>query len=282
MKYFYSLVKVSPNAMAGDEITIGLIAFSDKYYFGFSSNKINFVNRIVQLEDRMLIKMLRREIEHELTGLNKRLGKNPEKLIKFDSPLDFGYFSHLGVQHNNLIRFSKPVSVASAFDEITFRKLFSLAVDKNSKPQKIVKEAESLEKKVQVNLIDKVKDNVHTNYRFNENTLSGVYFPFTVDCIGRNGSIVAVKSIDFESSEPTIDRTISHFYMITNVLSGAYNTKGDITYIIANEPAKENTKVFQIWQNIKDHSKFQVKSPDETAEIVDYIQGHEVSKFLTE
>lgn len=116
MKSFYSLIKICPNTLSGDIITIGIILFNKcDYLVKFSDTKKNIAKSLVNI-DKDLIDFLSDEIKN-------KCNENNEFKIKFD------YFNYLSDYSNGLLKLSKPNTISLELAEKNLDMLFHYFVE---------------------------------------------------------------------------------------------------------------------------------------------------------
>lgn len=131
MKSFYSLIKIAPNEMSGDSLTIGLILSSiSGFKLMFSKNKMKLSKSLLTIEPTV-IDFIVHEINNKVHELNKCISLNNDGLSELETLLNSEYFSYLSKYSNGLLKFSAPNIIADDIDDVKFKKLFSLFVEYN-------------------------------------------------------------------------------------------------------------------------------------------------------
>ena len=209
MKSFYTLIQISPNPSAGDLITVGLLLKTENnIYLKFSDSKIKIAQRYLGLDEN-LIPYFKKQLEDEINSTNEKILNKPSDFFEISTFITSDYFSYLNKISNNLIQFSKPSHIAADFTSEQFLKFYKMMVDKTESDVLYETiEENKLSFNVREKLIQRVENKIHTNIVINKKILPSLYFSLNIDCIGKNGSIVSAKSIDFNSSIQTIERNI--------------------------------------------------------------------------
>jgi len=282
MKSFYVIIKVVAGPASQDSLAVGLILFDiGGFQISFSDRKIKLAQNILHGESELLgyfVEQLKRWIDE----LNIKIKSADSGLFphKYD---DVSYFQYLNKYSNNILQFSKPIQIEESTGSHTFRQLFILLVDSQAQPEHKVRNlSKEFELRIKHKLIDKVEEKVHTYLKLNEKALPSLYFTFVLDCIGMNGVITAAKSIDFNQTEKTIDTYLSHYFIISSLISRKYNLdkKENNFFLIADEPSKINSKEHMIWEHIREQKNIIVIDSEESDAVTKKIFETNAKKFL--
>ncbi|MHB8335802.1 MAG: hypothetical protein ACYDEE_00095 [Ignavibacteriaceae bacterium] len=281
MNSFYSLIKISTNPTSGDQITVGLLLKTEnRFFLKFSDRRIAVSLRLRDEEDRFF-SFFKNQLENRISEFNSNSSKIKSELFPPQSFLTSDFFSHLKKSSNNLIQFSEPSIVSGDFSEEQFNKLYEIFVEKI--PVTLSQESNKDEKlyiNVEQKLIHKVEKKVHTNYDITPKIVPSLNFSYKLDCLGKNGSIISAKSLDFNFTPQTIERYLVRYEVVLSKLSEIYGNGGNKAFIIADEPTIKNSENFNIWEAIKKSPFFEVKSSDNANEIADYIEQKNARMFL--
>lgn len=207
MNTYYSIIKVVPNSLSVDSISIGLILSDNtKIYIKFSDRKIKIAKNLIKGSSKIIDYYIS-QIENKIKETNKQAEQEINPVFDFPQKFSADYFQYLHKYSNNTIQYETPKLIDIKSSEAEFNNLFALLVDSETKQLKTNDNSFSqLKLKIERNLISKVKDKVHTNISFNEQNVTGLFFSCEVDCIGLNGSFTGAKAIDFTRSEQTIKK----------------------------------------------------------------------------
>lgn len=281
MNSFYTLIKISTNPTSGDQITVGLLLKTEnRFYLKFSDRRITASLHLRDEEDRFFT-FFKNQLENRIEMFNSEFTKNDSELFLPQTFLTSDFFSHLKKSSNNLIQFSEPSIISGDFSDEQFNKLYEIFVEKISVAisQERNKE-EKLYKNVEQKLIRKVENIVHTNYDITQKIIPSLNFSYKLDCLGKNGSIISAKSLDFNFTSPTIERNLVRYEVVLSKLSDVYGNGGNKAFIIADEPVAKNSENFNIWEAIRKNSFFEVVSSDNAEEVADYISQKNARMFL--
>ena len=142
MQTFYTIIKIAPNTMTDDCLSIGLLVCDgSKYWLQFSEERKNTSKRLMD-ENADAVDFIVKQISLHIQKLNKEIIKSNTELFPLNSLLNSEYFSYLNNYSNGLLRFSKPSFLNDVINEEKFLKLFALLIDKNIEREPKVKDTE--------------------------------------------------------------------------------------------------------------------------------------------
>jgi hypothetical protein len=286
MQTFYTIIKIAPNTMTDDCLSIGLLVCDgSKYWLQFSEERKNSSKRLMD-ENADAVDFIVKQITLQIQKLNKEIIKSNSELFPLNSLLNSDYFSYLNNYSNGLLRFSKPSFLNDVINEEKFLKLFAILIDKNIEREPKVKDTanDKFYAAINKNLIKKVEKKIHTKVNINSATLPSMYFQYEMDCIGLNGAFVGAKSIPFNKSVPTLDKDISHYIALISLLSTKYNkdVKNNNFFLIANEPSVINSPEHNTWENIINNPLFKVVNSEQVNTIAETVEKTKAKTFLKE
>ena len=286
MNTFYSLIKIVPNEMSDDSLTIGIVLSSPEgIRLKISKAKKTIAKSIIET-DGSFIDFIERELVGKIKEQNKLLRNNAHSLFETASFLSTDYFQYLSSYCNGLLIFTAPNMIADSVDDHKFLKLYHLFVDSSAEivhRDNSVKEYEKkFYTKVNTHLISKVQDKVHTHKPIESHMVPTLSSPFEMDCIGLNGALIGAKSLPFIQSKETLSKSINTYISVIVHLSVNFNRSFEKNkfYLIADEPDK-NTPVFNLWENLRQgDSILTVVSSEDSGEIAEFIETSGASKFI--
>ncbi|MAN58341.1 MAG: hypothetical protein CMC08_00720 [Flavobacteriaceae bacterium] len=283
MKNFYSILKLSPNIATQDSVAIGMLLFDGfKFRCYFSEKKKRLASNLLDNKNINLNFIVNQIIE-KCNSINS--DKEELKFFyKFDKLSEVSYFDYLSNYSNGLIQFSKPKLIYDEVDDNSYEKLihflFKEPVYKTNaishNPFKFTKDV------IEKNLISKVDKNVHTHYKFKPEVFPSIYFPYEMDCIGLNGSLIGAKSLSFDKSLSVIDKNISHYFTLISSLTSKYNKslKDNNFYLISDEPNEVGSKEHKLWESVRYNELISVINPEESKKVAELILDKKAAKFL--
>lgn len=277
MKSFYTLIKFSTNPVSSDQITIGLLLRSEnKFYLKFSDFQIKAALRLIE-DDSNFLNYFIKQLESRISEVNTSI-QNSNSLL-FDMPylLTSDFVSHLSKSSNNRIIFTEPSLVSKDINEEDFNKMFSLFVHKiDSTDEEESNKGSKLVSNIQQKLLSKVENLIHTNYTIDNKIIDSLFFRINLDCIGKNGSIIAAKSIDLSLSPQTIDKYLSHYSFVITKLK----TNSDSFYLIADEPESKSSDNYKFWEAINKEELYKVVHSENSDRIANEVEEKGATTFL--
>ncbi|MDA3854599.1 MAG: hypothetical protein PF444_10235, partial [Bacteroidales bacterium] len=257
MKTFYSLIKISPNEVSGDNLTIGIVvSCSNVLRVAFSKSRKQIATSISGVNSS-LINYVEREITNTVNKNNERLETEKGDLLNFPALLESEYFDYLSNYSNGLLKFSSPKMIATEINDSSFAKLFELLVDNSLVVDnlKIIEKDRDLRfyNMIEKKLISRVKSKVHTNIEINKSIVPTLFSPYTVDCIGMNGVLVGAKALPFSVTQDTILKSVNNYISIIAHLSSAKMKRlnDNKMFLIADEP-KKNVPTHKVWKQLNE------------------------------
>lgn len=286
MKSFYSLIKISPNSLSDDKLTVGIILFDGNHYKEkFSVAKTNLAKSLVDI-NKDLIDFVIKEIKNKIKETNALIKQSKDDLFGYDV-IDSEYFKYLNSYSNGIFKFSKPNYIAGAVNDSSFKKLYHLFVDskeKNEKSNEIVILEKEFYKRVNHNLIKRVEGKIHTNIILDSHIIPATS-TFKLDCIGKNGTLIGAKSLSFTQTKETLQKTVNNYISVIAQLSASYSQdlRSNMFYLIADEPTKKSSYESSYWNQLRKNEKiFRVIPSSESGEVADTVERNNAQMFLEE
>ena len=286
METFYSLIKIRTNQLSDDNVTIGLLLYNEMdFKISLSKNKITVAKSLLKSNSKIVDTVVK-EITYSLDKSNINSKVYKESLWNLDNKFDSKYFEYLSKYSNGFLSFTSPKFIDSKNSSESFEKMFKLFVDdkfgqeKENDDKKIVEQI--FNERIDKNLIQKVKQKVHTNYQFDNNIVPTLFNSFSMDCIGKNGVLIGAKSLSFTNTKETLHKNINTYVSVIAHLSASYNKdiKNNKFFLIADEP-KHNSEEHKIWKQIHDFdSIIKLISSDESEQVADLIINKRATTFI--
>ena len=286
MKSFYSLIKVHPNSSTEDSIVLGLIiSDSQSVRFKYSSLKKRILNSLMR-ENTKMLEFILKEIESSITkeNENKELGRTA--LFESSTKLSVDYFEYLSKYSNGVLKFTSPKLIDDTITDDRFSQLFYLLVGdtfeiKNDK--KIEKEARFY-KRVDKNLINRVKGKVHTNIELDSTFAPTLLSSFKLDCIGKNGSLVGAKTLPLTKTIQTLHKDLNTYISVIahlRELDGIKHKENQF-FLISDEPEVKSSDEYKVYKHLKDSEHlFSLINSQESERVAEIIEKKNAQTFLT-
>lgn len=286
MKSFYSMIKISPNEMSGDSLTIGLImSTSTGIKLRFSKTRKQIIKGFISV-DVSVIDTIEREVQNTVKELNNSDLIKKSGLFDLPTLLDANYFAYLSNYSNGLLKFSTPNFIADDVDDQKFNKLYSLLVENTQEVLLSDSPAKNMVnvfyKTIYEKLITRVKDKVHTNQNIDNKIVPTLFNAFEMDCIGLNGAFVGAKSLPFTQSKETLHKSINTYISVIAHLSSRFSKSinDNNFFLIADQPDK-NTEAYKLWDQIyKSENFLKIVSSNESDMIAELIESKNATTFL--
>jgi len=287
MKSFYSLIKITLNDMSNDSLTIGMLLSTPVgLKLQFSKSKIHLSKSLLPIENSV-VDFLVNEIQAKVEEQNNYISDHKNEIFELKHLLDSNYFTYLSKYSNGLLQFTAPNFIADSIDDSKFNKLFVLLVDnfeqKEVKDKSIKDEEKRFFEKIDIQLTQRVKDKVHTNYTFDNQIFPSLFNPFQIDCIGLNGIFVGAKALPFWHSKETLQKNVNSYINVIANLSITYNKQldGNKFFLIADEP-KNDSPNHALWQQLfKERTLLTVINSDESEKVAELIEKNHSKVFIS-
>lgn len=271
--------------LSNDSIGIGLVLSNNKeFIIQFSSSKIKIAKSLMGKNKKMLDHFIK-QIEHKIEEVNQYYQLESGNLFETPNTFNAKYFNYLHRYSNNTIQFSDPKYIKEDVSQKAYQKLFELLIDKipiENKKIIIDEKWEISQINIRSKLIDRVKDQVHTDFKFSSQQLPNLYLNFSIDCIGKNGVFTGAKSINFNQSEASIQKELSNYFAFTDILTAQFGKyKADnLFYLISDEPSAISSKEHQLWEKVIKLNNFTNIHSEEANIIADKIEEVKAVTFL--
>lgn len=281
MKTFYTILKISPNTVAGDLLSIGLLVCRrNEYWFRVSDHKKNIAKKLLGTKEKSVDFILKQLSLHlkNIVSTNKN-----NQFFPLESFITAEYIDYMNVYANGVMQFSKASFLDDDFNDEKFEKLYSLLIEKSQEleiPKFQVSKTEFFER-VESKLIHKVENRIHTHINLNDDVLKSLYFNIEMDCIGMNGSFVGAKSLPMDLSVQSLKRNVSDYLALIVLLSQQYNKPliDNNFFLIADEP-NIKTPEHKFWEEMREVPSFKMIPSDEVEQVSDIVVKTGASKFL--
>lgn len=283
MKTFYSIIRITPNSISGDNVSIGILLFDGiKFNYYFSDKKRKIAAKLLD-ENVIDLDFIVKQFAQRFDEINE--DSNDLKLFsRFDKLRDLSYFEYLNKYSNGLVQFSSPIFVNDNCNLFDIGKLANLLFDESILKLEAVAEVKSIETEqfITEKLINPVKDKIHTYYKFSTANLQSIFFPFEMDCIGINGSLIGAKFLPFDKTKQSLDTSLSHYITLISTLSNTYNKqlKENSFFLIADEPTDMNSPEHKLWEAVNSNELLKVIHPEQAAIVTELVFDNKAHKFL--
>ncbi len=284
MKTFYTIIKIAPNTLAGDTLSIGLLMHNGKkFWLQFSEERKSVSKKLLEKKAH-IVDFIAKQIRDKVDEMNNSLDAADHSLFSADGILNADKILHISNYSNGVVRFSEPAFLNDNANDEKFQQLFSLLIDKHQQKLKPTADEKDIifREKIRINLIERVQNIVHTDFEFTPDSLGGLYCNFNIDCLGINGAFIGAKAVPFHKKYEIIDKELSHYMTLISILKLSFERKSpdDHFYIIADEPTETNSKEHRTWESLRNSPAVKMIFTEDVALIALEIEENKATTFL--
>lgn len=196
MKSFYSIIRYASNQWSNENITVGLLAVSEKdIFFETSDHKIRLAKNLNPQANKLLEFSIDQfssfiEVEQRKFQNNFRADEWQPALLLEKPVLIHTLINKLYRYNSGILQFSALEFINKEFNQEVFEQYFNKIIgvpDSSSEEEKVPSEFfRSIEKK----LYEPLKDKIDVDYQLKKKSLPALYFDYHLDSIGVNGKVV--------------------------------------------------------------------------------------------
>lgn len=198
MKSFYSIIRYVNNPLSKENLAIGMILISgNDIFYKFSSEKINLAHKLNSSNEELLqytVKKVSDFIQNQL--------KEEISLFSRENKINLEYLNRLSVYNNGFLQFDSPAVLNLNFDRSKFENFFKKYIELNIKQPDKKAIDKSFEKTIKKVFQEPLSNLIDVNYKVKKENIPNLFFDYTLDGIGVNGSVYSLKSIDLNSEKP--------------------------------------------------------------------------------
>jgi hypothetical protein len=274
----YSILKITLNELLGDEVSVGLFIDTGKaLWFEYSEEELSKTKKLIPNGAENLetvIKTIKASISarhsEDFSPIQVFMNKDYSSLLY-----------HLSSTYNNLIKITKPKPVnINQFSETEYVKfyneLFKISPLIPAKPEKHESRRVISEK-----LIKPLKGVVHTEVVMSK-VFPELYFSTKVDCIGKNGSYIAAKHLDFEMSVQTVDTHFNHYNFLLDYIERNQEENCTAFILASPPPSNAHLTIHKMWDFMNNDNRFTIKPPEQSSDVVEYVFKTKATKFAND
>ena len=198
MKSYYSIIRFVNNPLSKENLAIGMIVISgSNVFYKFSKEKVGFTHKI----NSNNTKLLEYTIDKISNFIDEQL-KEEVSLFSKEVHLNFEYLNRLSIYNNGFLQFDKPSVINLRFDNEKFISFFKKYIELNLKETKKDVIDRSFKNTIQNVFHKPLKNVIDLDYKVRKEQIPNLFFDYTLDGIGVNGSVYSLKSIDLNSEKP--------------------------------------------------------------------------------
>lgn len=198
MKSYYSIIRFVNNPLSKENLAIGMILISGgKVFYKFSKEKINITHKINSNNSNLL--------EYTIDKISNFIDlqlKEEVSLFSREVNVNLEYLNRLSIYNNGFLQFDKPSVISLEFDNNKFNNFFQKYIELNLKETKKAIIDRSFKTTIKNVFHKPLIDVIDLDYKVKKEQIPNLFFDYTLDGIGVNGSVYSLKSIDLNSEKP--------------------------------------------------------------------------------
>lgn len=198
MKSYYSIIRFVNNPLSKENLAIGMIVISGgKVFYKFSKEKINITHKINSNNSSLL--------EYTIDKISDFIDlqlKEEVLLFSREVNVNLEYLNRLSIYNNGFLQFDKPSIINLEFDNNKFNSFFQKYIELNLREIKKVIIDRSFKNTIENVFYKPLTNVIDLDYKIKKEQIPNLFFDYTLDGIGVNGSVYSLKSIDLNSEKP--------------------------------------------------------------------------------
>ncbi|WP_179019165.1 hypothetical protein [Winogradskyella forsetii] len=198
MKSYYSIIRFVNNPLSKENLAIGMIVISEgKVFYKFSKEKINITHKINSNNSNLL--------EYTIDKISSFIDlqlKEEVSLFSREVNVNLEYLNRLSIYNNGFLQFDKPSVINLEFDNDRFNNFFQKYIELNLRETKKAIIDRSFKNTIENVFYKPLVNVIDLDYRIKKEQIPNLFFDYTLDGIGVNGSVYSLKSIDLNSEKP--------------------------------------------------------------------------------
>ncbi len=270
MKTFYSILSAVINPISGEKISVGLLlSDGNRSLFDFSENRLSLLNSLIDKETRRFIRQYLKSVETVLC----KIDISQDQLTIFDEAgknllVNEPYISYLSIYNQNVVSFSKPVSIEVKVEEQVFTTLFSRFIDDETNLKSHLKNHFQV---IKSDFLPQIREYYSIEKEITPDRFRQILLPVSIDLLGKNDRHVSGQFFDLEKSVYHIKNDWFDYNQVNKVI------KPGKKFVISAEPEKSKfPQQHYFWKElrkIKAHTFLDVSNLEE---IKEYAKKHDV------
>lgn len=270
MKTFYSILSAVINPVSGEKISVGLLlSDGNRSLFDFSENRLSLLNSLIDKETRRFIRQYLKSVEAVLC----KIDINQDQLTILDEAgknlmVNEPYISYLSVYNQNVISFSKPVSIDVKVEEQIFTALFSKFIDDETNVKSHLKNHFQV---IKSDFLPRIRNYYSIEKEITPDQFKQILLPVSIDLLGKNDKYVTGQFFDLEKSVYHIKNDWFDYNQVNKVIRSGKK------FVISAEPDKAKfPQQHYFWEELRKIKAHTFLDVSDLEEIEDYAKKHEV------
>jgi hypothetical protein len=270
MKTFYSILSAVINSVSGEKISLGLLLSNgNKSFFDYSESRLSLLSSLIDKESKKFIRQYLKSIE----GVIEKIDINQDQFTILDEVgknliINEPYIEYLSIYNQNVISFSKPVSIDVKVDKKTFAILFSKFIDEETTVKSNYKSNIQI---IKTDFFPRIKEHFSIEKEFTSENYPEILLPISIDLFGKNEQFVIGQFFDLEKSIYHIKNDYYDYHQINEIL------KSGKKFLISSEPEKDKyPQQHYFWKEIRKQKKQTYVDISELGKVEEYAKEHQV------
>jgi hypothetical protein len=270
MKTFYSILSAVINPVTGEKISLGLLlSDGNKSLFGFSDSRFSLIGTLIDKESKKFIRQYLRSIDNVIQKID--INQDQHTILEYEGKnliINEPYITYLSTYSQNVVSFSKPVSITIEVKEDVFQNLFTKFIDDETVVETTKKSNFQL---VKTAFFPRIQNHFTIEKEFSPEENSKLFLPISIDLFGKNERYVMGQFLDLEKNIYHVKNDYFDYHQLTEVYSKSHK------FLISSEPNKEKfPQQHYFWNEIRKHRKHQYVDTSELDVIEQYAIQHQV------
>ena len=276
MKTYYSIVSIATKPQLDEKFNIGLLCVTpEDSFFHFSETKFSIVSKLLTINGRKLALSALRGIDEQINDSKVLRDIFTNEKVEVLNVVAEPYIGYLSRYNNNLVQFSKPVTIDLAIDYAVFKTLFKKYIYAEEVFETIIKPKTRSFTAIRNQFRRAASVYANTNFNVTEKIIKDLGAPVNVDVFGKNGAFVTGQSLDFSKNTLNLQSEItSFFYLTEHTLKVDKDSK---SFVLGDEPSKKEKENHKLWQNVCSAKIVELVPINESERIIEYMRKKEVA-----
>ncbi len=220
MNSFYSIIRFVSNQWSSENLAVGLLVVSgNELFFRVSERKLRLASRL-DPKAQKLLKFSLNQLKSFVEGEKELIRESNLTILPLEkSKLDYSFVERLHRYSKGILQFSSPEFIGKSFDEVLFNKYFLKMIDGVETLEKEEAVVSDFFQKIASKLHEPLREKVDVNYSLKKGSLPNLYFDYSLENIGVNGSIIASASIDLNHDRiDTLQKKLAEYETVVDRL----------------------------------------------------------------
>ena len=283
METFFVPVYLKFGKLSDEKLLVALIGVSPGYiWFNYSTKRIELSSKVTGSAFSHLAKKVLEQIQFKTEEINKKPVKSENVLFDSSHAFNKDYFVYLQKYSQNTIVFGQVELFNFNTSTNGFETLYESFMNEDFIEKKEVKQ--SFQAKIKHKLEEAhIQEKADIDFKITPEQINGLYNNTIVSLIAKNGGVLAVDSIDFNNSIPTLAQSLNSFEVLIislNKFAEIHNLEHGKYSIVTSTPVigSEQEKLMNnIFKNKKD--VFNIVPEDSIEIITEKFHTNQYKKF---